>query len=170
WIAVIVLAVVLPIVAVVSVIHFMSATAERLHPKPEDVTSVVQSQPSPKWTSAVEQARRIARASLAEENAPGMSIAVGVGQDIVWAEGFGWADLDSRAPVTPRTRFRIGHVSKVLTSAAVGLLLDKGSLHLDDEIQTYVPSFPRKQWPITLRQLMGHVAGVRHYLGEEADI
>lgn len=49
-------------------------------------------------------------------------------------------------------RFRIGHASKALTS---------GRLHLDDEIQKYVPAFPKKEWPVTLRQLMGHVAGVR---------
>ena len=73
-------------------------------------------------------------------------------------------------PVAPGLRFRIGHASKALTSAAVGLLREKGRLHLDDEIQTYVPAFPRKPWPVTLRQLMGHVAGVRHYRGEEADI
>ena len=59
------------------------------------------------------------------------------------------------------------HASKALTSAAVGLLLEKGLLDLDDEIQTYVPAFPEKQWPVTLRQLMGHVAGVRHYDNEE---
>ena len=47
------------------------------------------------------------------------------------------------------------------------MLLEKGRLHLEDEIQTYVPEFPRKQWPVTLRQLMGHVAGVRHYKGDE---
>jgi CubicO group peptidase (beta-lactamase class C family) len=41
----------------------------------------------------------------------------------------------------PKTRFRIGHASKALTSAAVGLLLENGRLNLDDEIQTYVPSF-----------------------------
>ena len=91
-------------------------------------------------------------------------------QEIVWAEGFGWADLEKRVPVTPVTRFRIGHASIALTSAAVGLLLEKGRLHLDDQIQTYVPAFPRKQWPVTLRQLMAHVAGVRHYSGEEADV
>jgi CubicO group peptidase (beta-lactamase class C family) len=55
-------------------------------------------------------------------------------------------------------------------SAAVGLLLEQGRLDLDDEIQKYVPAFPEKQWPVTLRQLMGHVAGVRHYRGEEADV
>ena len=76
----------------------------------------------------------------------------------------------SGCPSRQGLRFRIGHASKALTSAAVGLLLEKGRLHLDDEIQTYVPAFPRKQWPVTLRQLMGHVAGVRHYPGEEADM
>ena len=58
-------------------------------------------------------------------------------------------------------------MSKALTSAAVGLLREQGRLHLDDEIQTYVPAFPKKQWPVTLRQLMGHVAGVRHYRDDE---
>jgi CubicO group peptidase (beta-lactamase class C family) len=67
-------------------------------------------------------------------------------------------------------RFRIGHTSKALTSAAVGLLLEKGQLRLEDEIQTYVPAFPRKQWPVTLRQLMGHVAGIRHYDRGDEDV
>jgi serine beta-lactamase-like protein LACTB len=94
-------------------------------------------------------------------------VAVGVGGDVVWAEGFGWADLEKRVPVAPNMRFRIGHASTALTSAAVGLLLEKGRLDLDAEIQTYVPAFPEKQWIVTLRQLMGHVAGVRHYENEE---
>jgi CubicO group peptidase (beta-lactamase class C family) len=95
-----------------------------------------------------------------------LSVAIGAGGEIVWAEGFGWADLENRVPITQATRFRIGHVSKALTSAAVGLLLEKERLHLDDEIQTYVPSFPKKEWPVTLRQLMGHVAGITHYRNE----
>ena len=116
----------------------------------------------------MEAGRQLARAGLVEGNLPGLSVAVGVGGDLVWAEGFGWADLEKRVPVAPNTRFRIGHASKTLTSAAVGLLLEQGRLDLDDEIQTYVPAFPMKQWPVTLRQLMGHVAGVRHY-DDEAD-
>src|SRR6185436_25670 len=119
------------------------------------------------WTAAVEQGRQIARAGLVRQNLPGLSVAVGVGSDIVWAEGFGWADMEKRVPVAPGMRFRIGHTSNALTSAAVGLLLEKGRLRLEDEIQTYVPEFPRKQWPVTLRQLMGNVAGVRHYEGKE---
>ena len=112
------------------------------------------------WADAVEQGRQIVRAALTEQNLPGLSVAVGVGGDIVWAEGFGWADLEKRVPVTPEMRFRIGTASTALTSAAVGLLLEKDRLKLDEEIQTYVPEFPEKQWPVTLRQLMGHMAGV----------
>lgn len=146
---------------------FVMAVSTKLHPNPNDVPSVALAAPSPKWAAAVDQGRRLARAGLVRQNLPGLSVAVGVGGDIVWAEGFGWADMERRLPVAPGMRFRIGHASKSLTSAAVGVLLEKGKLRLEDEIETYVPEFPRKQWPVTLRQLMGHVAGVRHYDGEE---
>ena len=69
-------------------------------------------------------------------------------------------------PVAPESRFRIGAVSIALTSAAVGLLVEEGRLQLDEPIQTVVPEFPEKEWPVTLRELMAHVAGVRHYRGE----
>jgi CubicO group peptidase (beta-lactamase class C family) len=110
------------------------------------------------------------RAVVTEKNLPGLSVAVGVGGEIIWAEGFGWADTENRTPVSPATRFRIGTASTVLTSAAVGLLLEKGRLKLDDEIQTYVPGFPKKQWPVTLRQLLAHVAGVRNDGGDEGPL
>jgi CubicO group peptidase (beta-lactamase class C family) len=97
-------------------------------------------------------------------------VAVGVDGDIVWAEGFDWADLDKRTPVAPEMLFRIGTASKALTSAAVGVLLENGRLNLDAEIQTYVPEFPRKEWPVTLRQLMGHLAGVRTDGGDEGPL
>src|SRR4029078_10158782 len=90
--------------------------------------------------------------------------------EIVWAEGFGWADLEKRVPVSPHMRFRIGTASTALTSAAVGLLLETDRLKLDEKIQTYVPDFPEKQWPVTLRQLMGHVAGVRSDGGDEGPL
>jgi CubicO group peptidase (beta-lactamase class C family) len=125
------------------------------------------SAPSPRWAVAVEQARQIVRTSVAGQNLPGVSVAVGIGGDLVWAEGFGFADLKTSVPVTPDHRFRIGTASTVLTSAAAGLLLENGRLKLDAEIQTYVPSFPRKQQPVTLRQLMGHTPGVTPDDGDE---
>ena len=149
---------------------YMSSTATVLHPNPKDLPSVTRSAPLPRWADAVEQGRQTVRAGLAEQNLPGLSVAVGVSGDIVWAEGFGWADLEKRVPVAPETRFRIGTASTALTSAAVGLLLEDGRMKLDDVIQTYVPAFPEKQWPVTLRQLMGHVAGVRNDGGDEGPL
>jgi serine beta-lactamase-like protein LACTB, mitochondrial len=170
WLALIVVAVGLVVAAILGLFAYMSATATPLHPNPQDVPSVTQAAPLPEWAGAVEEARKVVRAGLTNQNLPGISVAVGAGGDIVWAEGFGWADLENRVKVGPETRFRIGTASKALTSAAVGLLLEKGQLKLDDEIQTYVPAFPKKAWPVTLRQLMGHVAGVRSDGGDEENL
>jgi CubicO group peptidase (beta-lactamase class C family) len=170
WHTLIVLAVGLVLAAIGGLWGYLSATATPLHPNPQEVTSVTRATPLPQWADAVARGRQIVRAHLTEQNLPGLSVAVGAGGEIAWAEGFGWADLESRVPVAPDTRFRIGTASTALTSAAVGLLLEKGRLKLDDEIQTYVPEFPDKQWPVTLRQLMGHVAGVRNDGGDEGPL
>jgi CubicO group peptidase (beta-lactamase class C family) len=116
---------------------------------------------------AIEQARVIARAILDENQLPGLSLAIGVNGAVVHAEGFGFADLENRVPVTPSTRMRIGSISKPVTAAALGLLVERGRLDLDAEVQRYVPKFPRKRWPITVRQVAGHIAGIRHYRGDE---
>ncbi len=170
WLTLIVLVVGLLLAAILGLWGYMSATATPLHPNPQDVPSVTHSAPLPAWANAVDEGRQIVRTGLTEQNLPGLSVAVGADGEIVWTEGFGWADLESRVPVSPDTRFRIGMASKVLTSAAVGLLLEKDRLRLDDEIQTDVPEFPRKQWPVTLRQLMGHLAGVRTDAGDEGPL
>ena len=155
------------VAAIVGLFVYMNATARPLHPDAKAISSVIQSAPLPKWATAVEQGRQIARTGLTAQNLPGLSVAVGVDGDIVWAEGFGWADLEIRTPVTPRLRFRTGGASNALTSAAVGLLVERGRLNLDNEIQMYVREFPDKQWPVTLRQLMGHVAGISGDGGDE---
>jgi serine beta-lactamase-like protein LACTB, mitochondrial len=69
--------------------------------------------------------------------------------------------------VTQTTMFRIGSVSKTLTSIAVAQLVQQGKLDLDAPVQRYVPSFPQKRWPVTTRELAGHLAGIRHYQGNE---
>jgi serine beta-lactamase-like protein LACTB, mitochondrial len=170
WLVVIAVAVGLIPVAILGLWGYVSFTATPLHPNQQDVPSVKKAAPLPKWADAVEQGRQTVRAHLAERNLPGLSVAVGDGRDIVWAEGFGWADLEKRVRVEPETRFRIGTASTALTSAAAGLLLERNRLKLDEKIQTYVPEFPEKQWPVTLRQVMGHVAGVRSDGGDEGPL
>jgi CubicO group peptidase (beta-lactamase class C family) len=166
WLTVIAVAVGLPLVGVVAFVMFQVNRAP-LHSDPKTVASVMGVAPSPAWVDAAERGRQTARTGVAEQDLPGLSVAVGVDGQIVWSEGFGWANLESQAAVTPAMRFRIGHVSKALTSAGVGLLREQGRLHLDEEIQVYVPAYPKKEWPVTVRQLMGHVAGVRHYRDDE---
>jgi CubicO group peptidase (beta-lactamase class C family) len=170
WLLLIVVGLAMLPVAILGLFAFMAATATPLHPDEQSVPATALAAPSTTWSAAVERGRQSMRAVVAERNLPGLSVAVGAGDDIVWAEGFGWADTENRTPVSPSTRFRIGTASIVLTSAAVGLLVERGRLKLDDEIQTYVPDFPKKQWPVTLRQLMGHVAGVRNDGGDEGPL
>jgi CubicO group peptidase (beta-lactamase class C family) len=89
---------------------------------PQEVPSVIDSAPSPQYAAAVERAREFVRAAIAEQNLPGVSVAVGAGGTIVWAEGFGWRDVDTRTPVTPNTRFNIGTAASAVTAAAVARL------------------------------------------------
>lgn len=146
---------------------YVSATTRPIHPDPTATPSVIRAPPPTQWTDAVARGQLIVRRALGEQNLPGLSVAVGTGGEIVWAEGFGYADLEKKTAVTPDTPFRIGNVSNTLTSVAAGLLLEKTRLNLDTDIQVYVPEFPEKQWSITVRQLMGNVAGIRSDAGDE---
>lgn len=133
---------------------------------PDALPSSTLEPPSAAYRDAVQEGRSIARSLHAEEKLPGLSLAVAVNGEIVWAEGFGWADLENESPVTPATLFRIGGISEVLTAAAVGVLLERGALDLDAPVRRYLPTFPEKEWPISTRQLMSHTAGVRNHRGE----
>jgi len=157
-------------IAVLGLFMYASATAPILHPNAQQVPSSADVGPAQPWGDAAERARQIVRAALAEQNVPGFSVAVGASGEVVWAEGFGYANIETRAPITPNNVFRIGTASKVLTSAGVGLLLEQGALNLDEVIQRRVPEFPEKAWPVTLRQLMAHTAGVGNDSGDEGPL
>lgn len=122
--------------------------------------------PAERWAAAAARARAIACEKLAPE-IPGFAIAVAVDGRIVWSEAFGYADLEAKLPATPATQFRIGSVSKPLTAAAVAQLVERGKLDLDAQVQRYVPGFPPKGAPVTTRLVAGHLAGIRHYRGDE---
>jgi serine beta-lactamase-like protein LACTB, mitochondrial len=118
------------------------------------------------YARAREHARSVAKEWLAR-GIPGFNVAVAVDGQIVYSEGFGYADLEERVPVWPSTKFRIGSVSKPLTAVALVQLVDAGKIDLDAPVQKYVPSFPQKDGKITARLLAGHLAGIRHYKDDE---
>lgn len=114
------------------------------------------------------EAQTIAEAFFEAADTPGLAISVGLEGNLVWSAGLGLADLEQNVPVDPaHTRFRIGSVIKPMTAYAIALLVDQGALDLDAPVQAYAPSFPQKQAPVTTRALLAHLAGVRHYEGEE---
>ena len=119
------------------------------------------------YAGAVEAARGLVAEHLAEHDLPGLAVAVSVGGETVWAEGFGYADLEQRVPVWPTSKFRVGSISKPITAAAVAVLAAEGRLDVDAPVQRYVPAFPEKRWPVTTRHLGGHLGGIRHYRGGE---
>ena len=121
---------------------------------------------APRWAAAAARAHAIACEKLAPE-IPGFALAVAVDGHIVWSEAFGYADLETKRPATPATQFRIGSVSKPLTATAIAPLFESGKLDLDAPVQRYVPGFPEKGAPITTRLVGGHLAGIRHYQGDE---
>jgi serine beta-lactamase-like protein LACTB len=112
--------------------------------------------------AAIEHARAVAKDWIAR-GIPGFAVAVSIDGVIVYSEGFGYADLEQRVPAWATTKFRIGSVSKPLTSAGLMLLVEQGKLELDAPIQKYVPGFPDKGAVITARMLAGHLGGIRHY-------
>jgi CubicO group peptidase (beta-lactamase class C family) len=86
------------------------------------VPSAIDAAPPPQYAAAVERARELVRAAVLEENLPGISAAVGAGGTIVWAEGFGWRDVKTQTPVTPRTRFNIGTGASAVTEPTISRL------------------------------------------------
>ena len=116
-----------------------------------------------RYKQAIKVARQRAKMMFRETKIPGVSIAVAQKGEIIWSEGFGKANLEQNSPVNKHTRFRLASVSKIITAAAVARLVDKGLLNLDAPISNYVDNLPTELGNVTVRQLTGHLAGVRHY-------
>ena len=100
---------------------------------------------------------------------PGISVAIARDNQIIFRRGYGLADLENQVPATAVTVFRIASVAKSLTAVAAMQLAEKGKLDLDAPVQKYAPSFPTKAFPITTRQLLSHLSGVRGYRSGEGE-
>src|SRR5204863_9298272 len=118
WASLILLGVGLLAVGIPGLFVYMTVTATRVHRDSRKIPSVMESPPPAKWAGAAEHSRQIVRGSMSENNLAGISVAVGIDGEIVWAEGFGFADIESSLPVTPNHRFRTGTASIAFTSFA----------------------------------------------------
>ena len=109
------------------------------------------------------QIEKAASTFMAANSVPGISVAVVQDGELAWSQGFGMADLENFVPATSSTLFRLASISKPITATAILQLSERGKLDLDAEVQNYCPAFPKKEWPITSRELLSHLGGIRHY-------
>jgi CubicO group peptidase (beta-lactamase class C family) len=119
-------------------------------------------QAAPEYRKAIAADRPLLRRLRDGLRSPGLSLTVATRGRIVWSVSCGYADLAARRPVTAKTRFRIGSVSKLLTATALAHYAEIGRVDLDAPVDRYV-DFPSHRGAITLRRLAGHLAGIRHY-------
>jgi CubicO group peptidase (beta-lactamase class C family) len=121
---------------------------------------------SPARPAAIDAFRERLRADVAADNVGSIAAGVVVGDRLIWAEGFGWADRDRRVAAREEMLYRIGSISKTFTAVVLTQLVDRGIVALDDPVERYLPearSFASPQAgasPITFRQLASHTAGL----------
>jgi serine beta-lactamase-like protein LACTB, mitochondrial len=111
--------------------------------------------------------RTIVRDLLAANAIPAFSIAVLRRDEVLWAEAFGQADLELGVTAAPSHRFRLGSVSKIITATLAARLAARGDVDLDAGIATYMPALPAQHHATTLRQLLTHRGGIRHYTDKD---
>jgi serine beta-lactamase-like protein LACTB len=137
--------------AVIALLLFLSAP----------LVAEVQSSGLP--SEKIREIERLISMEMSRQSIPGMSIAIAGPQNTYWSNGYGMADLENFVPAKASTVYRLASISKPITAVAAMQLVEKGRLDLDAPVQKYVAGFPNKQWPVTTRQLLAHLSGVRHY-------
>lgn len=130
---------------------FMDAAGQTAIPAPD------------RYAQVAAQLQKLSQYEVSEKRLPGLSLALVDDQQIVWAQGFGFADPDKKSAATAETVYRVGSVSKLFSDIAIMQLLERGQLDLDAPVTKYLPDFHPKNpfgTPITLRELMSHRAGL----------
>ena len=109
----------------------------------------------------------LVRQQMEKNKIPGLAIGF-IKDDYIWVKGFGYADLENKIPAKAESAYRFASIQKSMTAVAILQLAEQGKINIDAEIQNYVPYFPKKKYPITIRQLLGHsLFGARPGVGHD---
>ncbi|MBT2133088.1 beta-lactamase family protein [Croceibacterium sp. LX-88] len=113
-------------------------------------------------------AREVFKAGPAK--APALSLAVARADEVVWAAAYGKSNLEFDVPATTAHLFRLGSVSKAVTATAAAKLVSSGVIDLKAPISAWLPDLPKHHRATTMKELLTHQGGVRHYLAKDFDI
>jgi CubicO group peptidase (beta-lactamase class C family) len=97
-------------------------------------------------------------------DSPGCAVGVYRGGVVEYSRGYGMANLELGAALSPQSIFDIGSTSKQFTAMSVMLLARDGKLSLDDDIRKFIPELPNYGRTITIRHILTHTSGIRDYL------
>jgi CubicO group peptidase (beta-lactamase class C family)/tetratricopeptide (TPR) repeat protein len=114
------------------------------------------------YTEAILEFEIFVKERMARDRVPGLSIGF-MKDDFIWANGYGFSDLENGVPAKADSAYRLASITKTITAIAVLNLVEEGKIDLDAEVHSYVPYFPQKKWPVTVRLLLGHLGGISHY-------
>ena len=110
--------------------------------------------------------REVLREMMSTHDIPGASIAIALNGEIVFADGFGFSDLENRIAAKASTVYRSASIGKSITATAIMRLVENNVISLSDPVQRHCPRFPEKpEGRITVRHLLAHQSGIRHYGG-----
>ena len=82
---------------------------------------------------------------------------------VLFAGGFGFADLENEVPATAETVYRIGSVTKQFTAAAAMLLVEEGKLDLSADLRDYLPDYDTRDFAVPVERLLNHTSGIKGY-------
>lgn len=115
-----------------------------------------------------EKTKMLAIKYLEKEDIPGMSISISYNDTIIFSQGFGFADLEKQTEVVPSmTKFEIASITKMITGAVLGKMYEDGKVDWNKAPHFYLDSLAKKQFDFTIKQLAGHIAGLRRNASEE---
>src|SRR5882762_732530 len=101
---------------------------------------------------------------LTKPGSPGCALAVYRDGKIIYAKGYGLANIEENVAITPQSVFDIGSTSKQFTAASILLLAKQGKLSVNDDVRKFIPELPNYGQKITILQLLNHTSGLRDYL------
>ena len=150
-----------PIVFLSSAFAFTACSAPALQTRPLPLGDT---------KGAVTQLQSFIQQEMKSQRLAGLSIALVGDQQVLWTQGFGWADQRNKQPATAETLYRVGSISKLFTATAVMQMVEAGQIKLDAPVQQVLPQFQmRSRWgaasAITTRQLLTHHAGLPRDIG-----